>query len=97
MFCKVFSSRGDYFMMPQQVWGQSDLICTPHKALENLAYPYKSQILKFWNIGVAIHPELYFEILRPMVKKVAQLDLVYWRNSQKYHFSSQQKLQFFWP
>ena len=66
-------------MMPQQVWGQSDLICTPHGALENWAYPYKSQILKFWNMGVAIHPELYFEILRPMVKKLAQSEL--WQKS----------------
>ena len=83
MFCTAFSSRGGYFMMPQQVWGQSDLICTPHGALENLAYPYKSQILKFWNMGVAIHPELYFEILRPMVKKVAQSDLPFLGYGQK--------------
>ena len=62
-------------MMPQQVWGQSDLICTPHGALENWVYPYKSQIWMFWNIGVVIYPELYFEIIRPMVKELAQSDL----------------------
>ena len=39
MFCMAFYSGGGYFMMPQQVWGQSDLICTPHGELENLAYP----------------------------------------------------------
>ena len=26
-------------------------------------------------MGVVIHPELYFEILRPMVKELAQSDL----------------------
>ena len=83
MFCTAFSSGGGYFMMPQQVWGQSDLICTPHGALENLAYPYKSQILKFWNMGVAIHPELYFEILRPMVKKKLKSDLPFLSYGQK--------------
>ena len=62
-------------MMSQQVWGKSNLICTPHGALENWAYPYKSQIWKFWNIGVVIHPELYFKILRPMVKELAQSNL----------------------
>ena len=70
-------------MVPQQVWVQSDLICTPHGALENWAYPYKSQILKFWNIGVAIHPELYFDILRPMVKILAQSDLPFLSYGQK--------------
>ena len=34
-------------------------------------------------MGVTIHPELYFEILRPMVKKVAQLDLPFFSYSQK--------------
>ena len=34
-------------------------------------------------MGVAIHPELYFEILRPMVKKVAQLDLPFLSYGQK--------------
>ena len=62
-------------MMSQQVWGKSNLICTPHGALENWEYPYKSQIWKFWNIGVVIHPELYFKILRPMVKELAQSNL----------------------
>ena len=83
MFCMAFYSEGGYFMMPKQVWGQSDLICTPHGALENLAYPYKSQILKFWNMGVAIHPELYFEILRPMVKKKLKSDLPFLSYGQK--------------
>ena len=32
---------------------------------------------------VAIHPELHFEILRPMVKKVAQSDLPLLSYSQK--------------
>ena len=32
---------------------------------------------------VAIHPELYFEILRPMVKKVAQSDLPFLSYGQK--------------
>ena len=70
-------------MMPQQVWGQSNRICTPHRAVENWAYPYKSQIWKFWNIGVVIHPELYFKILRPMVKELAQSDLLFWSYGQK--------------
>ena len=65
-------------MMPQKVLGQSNLICTPHGTLENRAYPYKSQIWKFWNMGVVIHPELYFEILRPMVNELAQSDLPFW-------------------
>ena len=69
-------------MMPQQVWGQSDWICTPHRAVENWAYPYKSQIWKFWNMGVVIHPELYFEILRPMVNELAQTDLPFWSYDQ---------------
>ena len=34
-------------------------------------------------MGVAIHPELYFEILRPMVKKVAQSDLPFLSYGQK--------------
>ena len=62
-------------MMPQKVWGQSDLICTPNGALENWAYLYKSQIWKFWNMGVVIYTELYFDILRPMVKKKFKSDL----------------------
>ena len=69
-------------MMSQQVWGKSDLICTPHGALEDWAYPYKSQIWKFWNRGVVIHPELYFEILRPMVNELAQTDLPFWSYDQ---------------
>ena len=81
MFCTAFSSGGGYFMMPQQVWGQSDLICTPHGALENWAYPYKSQILKFLDMGVAIHPELCIEILRPKEKDLSELNLLFWRNS----------------
>ena len=32
---------------------------------------------------VAIHPELYFEILRPMVKKVAQSNLPFLSYGQK--------------
>ena len=70
-------------MMPQQVWDQSHLICNPDGALESWAYPYKSQILNFWNMGVAIHPELHFEILRTMVKKVTQLDLPFLSYGQK--------------
>ena len=70
-------------MMPQQVWGQSDLICTAHGALENWAYPYKSQIWKFWSMGVAIHSELYSYILRPMVKKLAQSNLPFFSYGQK--------------
>ena len=54
----------------------------PHGALQNWEYPYKSQILKFWNMGVIIHPELYFEILRPMVKELAQSDLPFWIYNQ---------------
>ena len=34
-------------------------------------------------MGVAIHLELYFEILRPMVKKVAQSDLPFLSYGQK--------------
>ena len=34
-------------------------------------------------MGVVIHPELYFEILRPMVKKLAQSDLPFLRYGQK--------------
>ena len=34
-------------------------------------------------MGVAIHPELYFEILRPMVKKKAQSDLPFLSYGQK--------------
>ena len=74
-FCMTFYSGGGYFVMPQQVWGQSDLICTPYGAVENWAYPYKNQIWKFWNLGVVTHPEFYFEILRQMVKKLPQFDL----------------------
>ena len=33
--------------MPQQVSGQSDLICTPHGELENLAFPYNFKTSKF--------------------------------------------------
>ena len=69
-------------MKPPQVWGQSDLICTPHGAHENWAYLYKSQIWKFWNMGVVIHTELYFEILRPMVKELVQSDLPFWSYDQ---------------
>ena len=34
-------------------------------------------------MGVAIHQELYFEILRPIVKKVAQSDLPFLSYGQK--------------
>ena len=70
-------------MMPQQVWGQYDLICTDHGSLENLAFPYNSQILKFWNMEIAIHPELYFEILRPMVMKKLKSDIPFLSYGQK--------------
>ena len=46
-------------------------------ALEDLAYPIETQILKFWILGVVIHPEMQSKILRPMVKKLAQLDLLF--------------------
>ena len=37
-------------------------------------------------MGVVIHPELYFEILRPMMKKLAQSDLPYLSYGKKiYH------------
>ena len=62
-------------MMLQKVWGQSDLICTPHGALENWAYPIETQILKFWFLWVFIHPELRIKILRPVEKDLAQSDL----------------------
>ena len=34
-------------------------------------------------MGVAIHPELYFEILRPMVKKKLKSDLPFLSYGQK--------------
>ena len=34
-------------------------------------------------MGVAIHPVMYFEILRPMVKKKAQSDLLFLSYGQK--------------
>ena len=82
MFCIAFYSGEGQFMMTQYIWGQSDLICTPHGALENWAYLYESQIWKFWNMGVVIHTELYFEILRPMVKELVQSDLPFWGYDQ---------------
>ena len=82
MLCMAFYFGGGYFIMPQQVWGQSDLICTLHWVLEIWAYPYKSQIWKFWNMGVVIPTELYFEILRPMVKELAQYHLPFWSYDQ---------------
>ena len=47
----------------------------PKNAIENLVYPILNQILKFLFLWVVIHPELCIEILRPMVKDLAQLDL----------------------
>ena len=53
-------------------------------ALEDLAYPIETQILKFIILGVVIHPEMQSKILRPMVKDLAQLDLPFfelWPNN----------------
>ena len=44
-------------------------------ALEDLAYPIEIQILKFWILGIVIHPKMQNRILRLMVKDLAQLDL----------------------
>ena len=63
--------------------------------LKNQAFPYKSKIWNFWNIGVAIYSELYFEILRPMVKKVTQLNLPFLSYGQKTAIFFMKKA-FFW-
>ena len=46
-----------------------------YKFIEDLAYSIETQILKFWILGVVIHPEMQSKILRPMVKELAQFDL----------------------
>ena len=46
-------------------------------AIEDLAYPIKTQNLKFWLFQVFIHLEIQNKILRPMVKELAQLDLLF--------------------
>ena len=51
--------------------------------------------MKFRILGVAIHPEKQNEILRPMVKELAQLDLPFLSYGQKtvnfLHFSKNRK------
>ena len=48
-----------------------------YKFIEDLAYSIETQILKFWILGVFIHPEMQNKIVRPMVKDLAQLDLLF--------------------
>ena len=52
-------------------------------AIENWVYLIVTQILKFWFFWVVIHPELRIEILRPMEKEFAQLDLPFLSYGQK--------------
>ena len=52
-------------------------------AIEDLAYPIETQILKFWIFGVVIYPEMHIEILKPWVKELAQSDLPFFRCGQK--------------
>ena len=56
--------------------------------IENWLYPIETQTLKFWSLWVVIHPELCIEILRPMEKELAQLDIPF--------LAMAKKLQFFW-
>ena len=46
-------------------------------------------------MGVAIHPELYFKFLRPMVQKVAQSDLQFLSYGQKTEIFVVMKKAFF--
>ena len=53
-------------------------------------------------MGVAIHPELYFEIVRPMVKELAQSDLPFRSYDQitvkLYHYKNNgKKMTIIWP
>jgi len=51
-------------------------------------------------LGVAIHPEKQNEILRPMVKELAQSDIfeLWPKNSQFFtFFKKQEKYTVFWP
>ena len=40
-------------------------------SIEDLVYSIETQILKFWIMGVVIHPEIQNKFLRHMVKELA--------------------------
>ena len=73
-----------FFLKKVYLWRKYYHLCK--NAIEDLAYPIETQTLKFWILGVVIYPEMQNKILRPMVKKLAQLDLQFelWPNNCKF-------------